>query len=277
MTTASSTRRPRAARRIGALSLGAAILIAPLTGLAAAPAYAAGDVCDICAITFDLAACESLGGYPYDSTLEEAPPAIRAAANPAPAAPAPAPAAPAPAAPVAPAAPAAGTSGTTASSGGTATTDTAVSGAVAATVPLAPAALAHTVKDRTVTFTWTAPADGGSAITGYKLVLNGGTPIALPATETRYEVTLGAGEYDAVLIASNAIGDSVASTELTGIVVAAATATPTAKATPIAEAAQEPAPTASLAGPLTLGGLVVAAGGLLTWWWLRRRSAATAE
>ncbi|NKX92200.1 hypothetical protein HF995_02755 [Sanguibacter hominis ATCC BAA-789] len=61
-----TTIRPRALRRI--LLIAAVAGGAHLGGVStAAPAFSAGDVCDLCSINFDLLACEESGGEPYDS------------------------------------------------------------------------------------------------------------------------------------------------------------------------------------------------------------------
>ena len=58
-------------------ALAVALGLAPLAGATevvgirvAAPAQAAGDVCDICGLNFDPGACEAAGGEPYDSVEE---------------------------------------------------------------------------------------------------------------------------------------------------------------------------------------------------------------
>lgn len=278
-------RRIRRVTLVGAAAA-LALAFAPLTGVGTPAAHAAGDVCDLCSINFDLGACERAGGYPYDSTVEAPPavfaggsaPAQPAPAQPAPAQPAPAqpqPAQPAPAQP-APVQPATG--GQAGSSAPRATTSDPVTQqiteqGVAATVPTAPTAPTHRVAGRTLTLTWVAPADGGSALTGYKLVLNGGAPIALAADATTYDIALGAGEYDVQLIATNALGDSAASEVITGIEVGP-TETASPNATPLDLEPAAASSGADVAGPLALGGIVVAAGGLLGWWWLRRRRTA---
>ncbi|WP_181156335.1 fibronectin type III domain-containing protein [Microbacterium sp. MYb45] len=273
----------RRSRVLSALAVSAAFLLAPIAIPTAA--HAAGDVCDLCSINFDLGACEGLGGYPYDSTVEAPPAAVSGGGGGAPKpAPAPAPApkpAPAPAPAPKPAQPpatgndrpAAGTSNSTTTNTNTSTTPEKA--AVAATVPTAPTGLSHEIDGTTLSLAWTAPADGGSALTGYKLVLNEGTPIALPADATEYEIELGEGTYDLTLIATNAVGDSPASESIAGVEIAGEeTETAETPATVTAEAPVEAG--IPLAAPLTLGGIVVVAGGLLTWWWLRRRSSATA-
>ncbi|MRG59931.1 hypothetical protein GE115_08615, partial [Agromyces sp. CFH 90414] len=94
------TRRTRRARGLAA-AIALAISVPTFLLAGSGPAHAAGDVCDLCSINFDPGACDALGGYPYDSTQEEPPPAISGGGAPAPApAPEPAPApvpAPAPA------------------------------------------------------------------------------------------------------------------------------------------------------------------------------------
>lgn len=218
-----------------------AIALPAFTLVASEPAAAAGDVCDLCSINFDIGACDAAGGYPYDSTQESPPPALSGggAAAPAPAAPAPAPAAPAPA-PAAPA-PAAGSGKASSGTSQNATTPeqaapaAVVPGAVAATAPLAPAAPTLATKGTALTVTWVAPADGGSPITGYKISLNAGTAIAVPATSTSYTFSkLAAGSYTATVLATNGLGDSPLSAASVSVKAAAATTAP-------AEAASAPA------------------------------------
>lgn len=267
-----------------AAAVAVAAVVAPATALGSAPAaQAAGDVCDICSINFDIGACEGLGGYPYDSTIEGPPPALSAPKPQAPAPAAPAPQAPAPAAPApqapAPAAPApapakqgTGNAGTT----GTAdTTSTEVVTNVVATVPAAPAALTHSLKNETLTLKWDAPTDGGSPITGYALVLNGGTAIDIPADATTYTITLGAGTYDAALSTTNAIGASQEVAIVSDIVIGKnPTAAPSAKADAAAVSADTGIP-APVVGGIVLGALVLLGGGALGWSVLRRRAAAS--
>jgi hypothetical protein len=288
-TTAPAPRRIR--RRLFA-ALAVAVLaggLAPIAGPQTA-AHAAGDVCDICSLNFDLGECENIGGWPYDSTLESPPPAVSGGAppqQPAPQQPAPQPAAPQPAAPQ-PAAPqpsapqtsTGGTGSTRSGAGDAGATVNENAPAVVATAPLAPT-FTHEVSGRVLSLTWAAPADGGAALTGYKLILNGGTPIEIPADATAYELTLGAGTYDAVLIATNSVGESTPSAAIEDIEITGQTATPNAEKTPDASdavaASDDSAAASPLAGVAVIGGLVVVAGALLGWWWLRRRRAATAS
>ena len=223
-----------------------AIALPAFTLVASEPAAAAGDVCDLCSINFDIGACDAAGGYPYDSTQESPPPALSGggAPAPAPAAPAPAPAAPAPAAPApaAPApAPAAGSGKATSGTSKTAATPeqaapaAVVPGAVAATAPLAPGAPTLATKGTALTVTWVAPADGGSPITGYKISLNAGTAIEVPAASTTYTFSkLAAGSYTATVLATNGLGDSPLSAASVSVKAAAAKTAPT-------EAASAPA------------------------------------
>lgn len=290
-----TTDRPRRLRlRLAALVAAAALAgaLSPIVGAHTAPAYAYGDVCDLCSLNFDPTACAAIGGWPYDSTLESPPPAVAGGAQPAPQQPAPAPAAPQPAAP-APAAPAPAAPQPAApqpvapqtSSKGTASTTTegtAVTqggAAVVATAPTAPT-LAYTVSGTTLSLSWAAPADGGAALTGYKLVLNSGTPIGIPADATEYEIALGDGSYDAVLIATNSVGDSAPSAALADIEIRTASATPTPRTTLDASGAvtaSDSEAASPVAGVAVIAGLVLTAGALLGWWWLRRRNAPPAS
>ncbi|MCB1299118.1 MAG: hypothetical protein KDB08_09090 [Microthrixaceae bacterium] len=254
-----------------------AAMLAPATVVGAAPsASAAGDVCDICSINFDLGACEGLGGYPYDSTLESPPPAL-SAPKPAPAPEPPAPPAPAPAAPAAPApvqqgggAPAGTTTrgGAEPVTGGVAGVSGTVGGTVAATAPAAPTALKAKAGTRALTLRWATPDDGGSPLTGYTLVIGTGAPIALAADATEYTTTLAAGSYDIALHATNEVGASE-DVALAGVVIDDAAAAPAAAAT------ADTGASAPLVGGIVLGALVVLGGGALGWWALRRRAAAS--
>ncbi|MFF2273780.1 fibronectin type III domain-containing protein [Agromyces sp. NPDC058136] len=246
----------RSRLRTLAATLALAITVPTFLLVWSEPAHAAGDVCDLCSINFDLGACEDLGGYPYDSTQEPPPPAISGgttAPAPAPAPAAPAPAAPAPAAP----APSTGNSGGSASSGASssssATTDAATTAgqpaAVVQTAPSAPTAPKLVAKGASLTVTWAVPADGGSPVTGYKLSLNKGTPIELAAGATTYTFPkLGAGSYTATVVATNALGDGVASAASAAVKVANPTTAPTA------EAAERTAVVADAGAPSWLAG-----------------------
>lgn len=284
-----------------ALAAAVTIVLAPAVGLVAAPtANAAGDVCDICSVNFDLRLCEELGGYPYDSTLEDPPAAIsnpqpqpQQPEQPAPPQQPSPPQQPAPQPPTqpqqqpnTPQQPASQQQPNTSQRSATqqpstseATSGTPGQGVIATAVaPAAPSALAGDVAGRTATFTWQVPADGGSPLTAYKLILNGGTPIEIPAGATSYEIELGAGTYDVVLLATNAVGDSAPSETLSGVAVEVSpTPTPSETAELAALTAQPASTSTPLVGGLVLGALVLGAGGLLAWWWLRRRAAPTAS
>lgn len=188
-----------------ALGLGVATLVAP-PQLAvfdtATPAYAAGDVCDICGIAFDPVACERLGGWPYDSTEEEPPPAIKAASKPAPSTPAPS--TPAPTTPPA-------------SSNQTQTTTSKPATSSSSSTAAAPAAeaAAEEVPEEEV--------------------------VEAAAAETEKSST------SATKKTADKAATAVAASESEGL---------------------------SIAGPATLGGIVLAGGGLLAWLGLRRRKSA---
>ena len=100
---------------------------------------------------------------------------------------------------------------------------------VAATAPAAPGSPTAVVGPAAaqVTVTWTAPADGGSAITSYTLSeLSGATVLNswdLPATATSQQVTglTGGAAYTFTIVANNAVGPSPTATTNT---VTAATA-----------------------------------------------------
>lgn len=105
----------------------------------------------------------------------------------------------------------------------------------APTVPVAPAAPQASVNGDTVTVSWEAPADGGSAIAGYTVQLLGGpTPLVREVTEgtTTSFTDVPAGTYTATVTATNAIGSSAASAQSDPVTVSAAVPTPTAPAAP---------------------------------------------
>lgn len=88
------------------------------------------------------------------------------------------------------------------------------------TVPQAPTSLVATVSDSAVSIAFTAPSDGGSAITNYKYSINGGsTFIAFSPAVTSSPVTISGltngTSYDIQLKAVNAAGDSSASSQVT--------------------------------------------------------------
>jgi hypothetical protein len=92
----------------------------------------------------------------------------------------------------------------------------------AATVPGAPAGVTLTPGNGTLGVSWTPPAStGGSPITGYKVAINpvAGT-IAPPAnpTQTTRNITglVNGTQYSITVVATNAVGDSVASAPATG-------------------------------------------------------------
>lgn len=258
-------------RRAATILVGGLLAIGiPTIGVTAAPqqASAAGDVCDICAITFDLIACESLGGWAYDSTLEAPPPAISGGGVPA----------PAPEAPAAPAAPApAPASPGTNSAPGTPSDGAAPAAPAWATAPLAPAKPLASVKGQSVTISWAAPADGGSAVTGYRVALNGGTAIDVAAPQTSYTIKLAPGSYTATVIAVNDAGASVASPVSAKIVVdVLASSAPTTEPEVVA-ATSENDPTAAIAGGGILALLTVGAVAALGIRAFRRQRRASAD
>ncbi|MFT4084041.1 MAG: glycoside hydrolase family 92 protein [Nocardioides sp.] len=81
---------------------------------------------------------------------------------------------------------------------------------IAATVPTVPDRPAASVVGHTVTVTWAAPDDGGSALTGYLVRLTpSADPVTVPAGTTSYRFTgLAAGDYAPQVAASNALGSS---------------------------------------------------------------------
>ncbi len=85
----------------------------------------------------------------------------------------------------------------------------------AATVPEAPTGVTGSADGLDLTVSWTAPVDdGGSAISGYTVTLSPGGMTATTAGTLTTEVTfedLAEGTYTATVVATNDVGDSVAS------------------------------------------------------------------
>jgi len=97
----------------------------------------------------------------------------------------------------------------------------ALPGEVVPVVPAAPAAPVASVTGDSVTVTWSAPADGGSAITGYKVSLDGAAGVPVAAGTTTHTFTgVAAGSHTATVIASNAVGASPASAASNAVTVA---------------------------------------------------------
>lgn len=95
-----------------------------------------------------------------------------------------------------------------------------------ATAPSAPAAPTAIVSGTSVTVNWSAPADGGSAITEYQVALNGATPATVTGSTSHTFTGLAAGSYTATVSATNAIGGSAASSPSGAVTVAASTTAP---------------------------------------------------
>ncbi|MEE6282566.1 fibronectin type III domain-containing protein [Georgenia sp. MJ170] len=93
-----------------------------------------------------------------------------------------------------------------------------------ATAPTAPAAPTIAAAGSDVTVSWTAPADNGSAITGYQVSLNGGAPVELAGDVLSHTFTeLPAGEYTATVTAVNEVGASPVSAPSAAVSVVAGT------------------------------------------------------
>ncbi len=126
---------------------------------------------------------------------------------------------------------------------------------VAAATPETPAAPTASVTGTSVTVTWAAPADGGSAITGFKVSLDGGTPVAVGADVTSHTFTgVAAGSHTATVVATNAVGDSSASAASNPVTVVAAEEP---------EEPEEPVDPSTVKGTVTVTG-DLKAGGTIT-------------
>jgi hypothetical protein len=81
-----------------------------------------------------------------------------------------------------------------------------------ATAPATPAAPVASVSGSSVTVSWMAPSNGGSAITGYEVSLDGGTPVTVGASTLSHTFTgVGLGAHTATVIAVNTVGSSTVS------------------------------------------------------------------
>jgi len=123
-----------------------------------------------------------------------------------------------------------------------------------AVAPAAPAKPGVAVAGGTADVSWTAPDNGGSALTGYQLVVDGGAPVSLPAATTSHTLTgLGVGTHAVTVAAQNYLGTSPAS--------AAASFTLTAsEPEPQPEPGTGVQPSVSVTGQLRPGGAVVVEG-----------------
>ena len=75
--------------------------------------------------------------------------------------------------------------------------------------PAAPATPLASVTGDAVTVTWDAPADGGSALTGFELALDGGAPIVLPANARAHAFTgVAPGDHTVTVTAVNRLGSA---------------------------------------------------------------------
>lgn len=125
-----------------------------------------------------------------------------------------------------------------------------------ATAPSAPAAPGVTVAGSDATVTWTAPSDGGSALTGYQIVVDGGAPIAVAPEASSHTLSgLAAGAHSVTLAAKNYLGTSPASAAKSFEI---AVAEPGPGSEPEPEPAAEPRITVT--GDLRPGGSIVVAG-----------------
>ncbi|MDN4642121.1 fibronectin type III domain-containing protein [Agreia sp. PsM10] len=130
----------------------------------------------------------------------------------------------------------------------------------AAVVPTAPAAPTATADGTGVTVDWAAPADGGSAITGYTVELTSGSGVVTSQTVSGSTLTasfanLVRGEsYTATVVGTNAVGSSTASAASASATIAALA--PDAPATPTATAASTTSVSVAWAAPAANGSAI---------------------
>lgn len=91
----------------------------------------------------------------------------------------------------------------------------------APTAPDAPTAPTASVTGDSVTVTWSTPSNGGSAITGYKVALDGGTPVPVGAVLSHTFTGVAIGAHTATVVAVNVIGSSTASPASNSVTVTA--------------------------------------------------------
>jgi hypothetical protein len=123
--------------------------------------------------------------------------------------------------------------------------------AVAVTLPGTPSSLAGSASSSSATLTWTAPSDGGSAITGYEYSLDGGstwTSTGSSAASATISSLSASTAYTVELRAVNAVGESATPASLSFTTSAAPAA-----ATPTTTAPAAPAPTPTAPSPVPSG------------------------
>lgn len=132
-----------------------------------------------------------------------------------------------------------------------------------ASAPSAPATPAVAVAGDQAVVTWAAPSNGGSAITGYRVSLDGAAPVTVAAGTTSQTFTgVGAGSHGVTVTAVNYLGASPASASAS-FAVTAPTGSPSPSASPTTSpSAGTPASTAkvTVAGDLQPGGRIVVTG-----------------
>jgi predicted alpha-1,2-mannosidase len=98
---------------------------------------------------------------------------------------------------------------------------------VAAIAPTAPNRPTLSVAGAAITVAWSAPDDGGSVITGYRVRLDDGTAVDVPADAREHTFTnVGVGDHSARVAAVNAAGASGYSTESNSVTVRASVPAP---------------------------------------------------
>ena len=104
-------------------------------------------------------------------------------------------------------------------------------------VPDAPAAPIAVVSGDSVNFAWTAPADGGSDIIDYTVTLSNGATKTVTGLMADFD-GLADGDYTATVVATNAVGDSLASAASNSVTVDTTIVVPGAPTNVTAQAAR---------------------------------------
>ncbi|MGN0064810.1 MAG: fibronectin type III domain-containing protein [Nocardioides sp.] len=141
-------------------------------------------------------------------------------------------------------------------------TNTNCNGQPQLTAPFAPSSVTHSfdATTRNATVTWGAPSEnGGSAVTGYRVWIDGGAAVSLASTARSYTLTnLGTGPHTVNVVAVNSIGTSP--TASTTIAAPAPTTTTTSLTSTYTDATKQVALRASVSPAAALGTVQFRAG-----------------